>query len=441
MTDRVRVGMIGTSWWADQMHLPAVASHPRARLTAICGRSRERAEELARTYGIANVFTDYSDLISSGQVDAVIIAVPDDLHYPIAMAALDAGLHVLCEKPLAFTLEQARAMLAKAESARVRHMTYFTYRWMPHFRYLRQLVEEGYIGRCGDARFHYVGSYARGAARTWKWDRARGLGVLGDLGSHMIDQARLLTRIGMVFVMAGRTLTLANWLDKLPGDVVSSHPALVSLLGTLHATRGDNRQALELFDLAESKLQGTGNVVEWTRTLVRRAEVCRQLGHYDRAQKDVEQILELSKDSSIQEMQYMFWEALRIKGLVLFALGNLKESLTWLQEALRVERVMLLDEQRAGRRGTRQLVLRGLQGPRWRTGSPRSGDRSASETFRWSLREALRLPSWRAWRPDTDHCLLAGVRGPATGRSLRSARASRGEACARDRREDTRVDG
>lgn len=192
MKDQIHIAMIGTSWYPDWMHLPALKSHARAHIAAICGRNRERAEELAHKYAIPNVFTDYQDMLHQGNLDAVIVATPDDLHYPITMAALEAGLHVLCEKPLAFSLDQAKMMLAKAESARVKHMTYFTWRWVPHIRYLCQLVDEGYIGDCYDAQFHYVGSHARQAGYQWKWDRQRGLGVLGDLGSHLIDLTRLL---------------------------------------------------------------------------------------------------------------------------------------------------------------------------------------------------------------------------------------------------------
>jgi predicted dehydrogenase len=192
MEHRVRVGMIGTSWYADRMHLPALKSHDRADLVAICGRNRARAEEMARKYGIPSVFTDYREMLQQADLDAVVVAVPDDQHYPMTMAALDAGLHVLCEKPLAFSLREAETMLAKAESAGVRNMTYFTWRWVPHIRYLCQLVDEGFIGRCYDAQFHYAGSYARQSGYQWKWDRRHGLGVLGDLGAHMIDLSRVL---------------------------------------------------------------------------------------------------------------------------------------------------------------------------------------------------------------------------------------------------------
>ena len=140
MPERVRVGVIGTSWYADMMHLPNLKSHPRAELAAICGRNRERAEEMARKYEIPRVFTDYRELIEEGDLDAVVVATPDDLHHPMTMAALDAGLHVLCEKPMALNAGQAGEMYDKAEAAGVKHMVFFTYRWWPSYRYLKQLV-------------------------------------------------------------------------------------------------------------------------------------------------------------------------------------------------------------------------------------------------------------------------------------------------------------
>jgi predicted dehydrogenase len=100
MAEKVRVGVVGTSWFADGFHLPNLASHPRAKITAICGRTRERAEALATKYTIPHVFTDYHAMIASGTLDALVVVTPDALHYPITMAALDAGLHVLCEKAL-----------------------------------------------------------------------------------------------------------------------------------------------------------------------------------------------------------------------------------------------------------------------------------------------------------------------------------------------------
>jgi predicted dehydrogenase len=162
MTEHVRVGMIGTSGYGDLAHLPRLKSHPRARIAAICGRGRARAEEMAAKYDIPLVFTDYREMIEKGDLDAVVVATPEDLHYPMTMDALDAGLHVLCEKPMALNAGHAREMYHKAEEKGVKHMVCFTWRWVPCFRYLKQLVDQGYTGRADDLLLRYVSGHGRG---------------------------------------------------------------------------------------------------------------------------------------------------------------------------------------------------------------------------------------------------------------------------------------
>lgn len=189
MRDQVRVGVVGTSWWADQMYLRSLASHPQATIAAICGRNRERAEVLAKKYEIAAVYTDYRQLLAHNSLDALIVATPDDLHYPIVMDGLDTGLHILCEKPMALSLAQAKAMAAEAEAKRVKHMILFTFRALPQFRYLHSLIEGGYIGRSFHLRLGFLRGDARQASHNWRYDGQRSLGVLGSLGSHMIDLA------------------------------------------------------------------------------------------------------------------------------------------------------------------------------------------------------------------------------------------------------------
>lgn len=128
MPAKVRVGVIGTGGWAEDFHLPVLASHDDAVLAAICGRDGDRAHELADKYGVAQVLTDYRDMISDAGLDAVVVATPEDLHYPMVMAAVQAGLHVLCEKPIAFSAAQSRGMLSAAERAGIKHMVQFTNR-------------------------------------------------------------------------------------------------------------------------------------------------------------------------------------------------------------------------------------------------------------------------------------------------------------------------
>ncbi len=190
MAEHVRVGIIGTSGWTDWIFLPSFASHPAAEVVAICGRQRERAEALARQFDIPRVYTDYRQLIAEGGLDAVVVAAPDDLHYRMTMDALDAGLHVLCEKPLALNVENAHEMWQRAEAAGVMHFVLFTWRWQPHFSYLKQLVDEGYLGRCYQAQFRFMGGFSRHPHYTWRVDGRRANGVVSDLGAHMIDFAR-----------------------------------------------------------------------------------------------------------------------------------------------------------------------------------------------------------------------------------------------------------
>ena len=190
MKQRARIGVIGTSWWADAMHLPSLASHDGAVIAAICGRNRERAEAMAAKYGIPQVFTDYRQMIDRAGIDAVVISAPDDLHHEMTLAALDAGLHVMCEKPFAMSVAQAREMLDRAERAGVKHMICFTYRWLPLHRHVHRLVSGGYLGDPVSAELHFIGGFGRGTDYRWRDDATRCLGVLGDMGSHMIDLAR-----------------------------------------------------------------------------------------------------------------------------------------------------------------------------------------------------------------------------------------------------------
>lgn len=88
MAEQVRIGLIGTSYWADGFYLPSLKSHAGAITTAICGRNRARAEELAAKHDVTRVYTDYREMIESGELDAIIVVTPEDLHHPMTMTAL-----------------------------------------------------------------------------------------------------------------------------------------------------------------------------------------------------------------------------------------------------------------------------------------------------------------------------------------------------------------
>ncbi len=192
MSDRIRIGFIGTSPWMDMSHLSIFHADPRAEMVAICGRNRERAQEIAIKFEIPDVFTSYQKMIEYGGLDAIVIGAPDDEHYAMTMSALDARLHVLCEKPLALNADDAKAMYEKAEAQGVRHMTFYTWRWMPHIRYMRELIDQGVVGRLYHCQFDFLMGFGRKREYRWRFDRKRANGILGDSGSHMFDLAHYL---------------------------------------------------------------------------------------------------------------------------------------------------------------------------------------------------------------------------------------------------------
>src|SRR5262249_45030755 len=180
-------GIVGTSWWADAMYLPALKDHPHGKITAICGRDSGRAHMMAERWQIPNVYTDYEKMMKGGGIQAVIVASGNDSHYRIAMAAIDEGLHVLCEKPLTFTYAQARAMAEAADRKGIKHMTPFTYRFMPAARYTKELIDSGYIGKPYHLNMRYYTGYGRNGDYISRFDVAKsGAGAVADIGSHFM---------------------------------------------------------------------------------------------------------------------------------------------------------------------------------------------------------------------------------------------------------------
>ena len=195
MAEQVRVGVIGTSPWADEFHFPTLKSHDAVVLAAVCGRDRDRAQELADRHGVYQVHTDYHEMLAKASLDAVSVVTPEDLHHPMVMAAARAGLHVLCEKPMAFSSAESAEMLAAVELAGVKHMVQFTNRGLPHYRHLKQLVDDGYVGEPYSAYFYWPtgwGPEQDSNPYWWPFDARRAKGAVNELGAHLVDVARWL---------------------------------------------------------------------------------------------------------------------------------------------------------------------------------------------------------------------------------------------------------
>ncbi len=183
----VKVSIVGTSWWADAMYLPALTNHPDAEIVAICGRDRGRAESMAQKWSIPAAYDDFRQMLDQESADALLVLSGNDSHFPISMAGLDAGLHVLCEKPLGLTYQEAHQMASLAASKGVKHMVPFTYRFMPTNRYVKNLLEDGYIGRPYHLNLRYYTGFGRKEGYNWRFDKSKaGSGAIGDIGSHFL---------------------------------------------------------------------------------------------------------------------------------------------------------------------------------------------------------------------------------------------------------------
>lgn len=187
---KVRFGLVGYGMWAQRVHMPSIRLAENAELVAICGPDAQRAAETAEQFGAAWSTNEVEKVLHSPEIDAVLIAAPNDVHAPVAMAAARAGKAVMCEKPLGVTLQQAVEMTRVVQEAGVTHMTAFTWRNVPAVRLARQLILENKMGRVFDisARFLHGSGLVFEGKRLWRFDRERmGSGILGDLGSHMFD--------------------------------------------------------------------------------------------------------------------------------------------------------------------------------------------------------------------------------------------------------------
>jgi predicted dehydrogenase len=189
----LRVGVIGTSWWADAMYLPALSGGDGIEVTAVAGRDAGRTRAFADRWQIPHTFTDPEAMLTPELIDAVVIATINDSHHPLALAALEQGLHVLCEKPLALTLPQAEEMARRADEAGVTTLVPFTYRYTPSARYLKELIDGGYLGRLYHAHLRYYAGFGRDGAYSWRFDRRlAGSGAVGDIGAHFLHLAEWL---------------------------------------------------------------------------------------------------------------------------------------------------------------------------------------------------------------------------------------------------------
>ena len=166
---KARIGVIGAGWWATQFHIPSLKTYEKADLVGIADIKPEKAAAAADYYDISNTYDDHRDLLAAG-VDGVVIAVQHAYHYEVARDALDAGVHMLVEKPMTLTAAHAWDLVERAKSNGLHLMVGYTYQFTRHAQAAREIVQSGKIGELqlvSGIYTSWVESYLRGRPQDY----------------------------------------------------------------------------------------------------------------------------------------------------------------------------------------------------------------------------------------------------------------------------------
>ncbi|MEC8445263.1 MAG: Gfo/Idh/MocA family oxidoreductase [Actinomycetota bacterium] len=240
------VGMIGYSF------MGAVHSHAwrtvgrvfdlgvDVDMRVICGRNEEAVTAAAAKYGWQSEETDWRAVIARDDIDIIDVCTPGSSHEEIAVAALNAGKHVICEKPLANTVAEAERMAAAAQASSGKSMVAFNYRRVPALAYARELVRQGRLGRIFHVRAVYLQDWIIDPEFPLVWRLVKeeaGSGALGDLGAHIVDAAQFVTGSQITNVSG----ELRTFIDERP---------LVGETHLLEATKSAERGKVTVDDAA-----------------------------------------------------------------------------------------------------------------------------------------------------------------------------------------------
>ncbi|WP_124728036.1 Gfo/Idh/MocA family protein [Staphylospora marina] len=248
---KLRVGVIGCGSIAVHRHIPEYAAHPDVELVAFCDIVKERAEKMAATYG-GRAYQSYEEMLEAEKPDAVSVCTPNAFHAPASLAAIRRKIHVLCEKPMAISAEEAEAMIREAKENGVQLMIGHNQRMMPPHVKAKEILESGRLGRVLTFRT----AFAHGGPESWSADGADSwffrkkeafVGALGDLGVHKIDLLQWLIGEPIVEVSA-MTATLQKKADVDDNAVIVARTRSGAIgtvtAGWTHAPGEDNSTVL-----------------------------------------------------------------------------------------------------------------------------------------------------------------------------------------------------
>ena len=264
----IGVGMLGYAFMGKahshaMLNIAHMMYPPPAvpRLVGIAGRDEQAVAEAARRYGYDGYYTDWRAMLDSDDIQLFDNGGPNDTHADPCILAAERGKHILCEKPLARTADEAQSMVEAVQKAGVKNMVAFNYRFVPAIRQIRKLVDSGLLGQIYHFRAVYLQEWVMAhydLPMIWRLQKSiAGSGALGDLGAHIIDLGRYL--VGEVKSVSGMTRTFIDerpWDDGSMGkvDVDDAFTALLEFdngaIGTVEASRfaagRKNGQRLEI---------------------------------------------------------------------------------------------------------------------------------------------------------------------------------------------------
>ena len=212
----ITVDIIGASF-AKAAYLPAFATVADVEVVAIASGRMESAQATADAFDIPNVYDDWEQMLEKHPADVVCVVTPTVHHAPMALAALDRGAHVICEKPFAMNADEARRMVEKAESLNRVHLMGHELRFNPNRRKIKQLIADGTIGKVQHVNVVNIGGGGDPAGRvanTWWAKEEWGGGILGANGSHQIDLLRFW--LGDIGTLTGQIKTMVP--DRIGKD-------------------------------------------------------------------------------------------------------------------------------------------------------------------------------------------------------------------------------
>ncbi|MDY6873408.1 MAG: Gfo/Idh/MocA family oxidoreductase [Chloroflexota bacterium] len=240
----IRIGIIGAGKIVRVRHLPEAEQNPNAEVRAVCDLIEDRAQELADQYH-CKPYTDYKKMIQDPELDAIVVAATNKTHAMMTIDALNAGKHVLCEKPMATSLEDAKQMLAAAEKNGKQLMIGNNQRLETAHQKAKDLLQSGKLGKVltFNTVFGHPGSeeWAIEGDKTWFYKKeVAGLGVLGDLAIHKLDLVRWLINEDYAQVSAFTNTLSKTYADGTPIDLEDNAVCVLKtrngILGTLSAS-------------------------------------------------------------------------------------------------------------------------------------------------------------------------------------------------------------